>query len=248
MLDLDFRQGSAAEAKRMLKLGRHIVITQEFRQLKGLGVFEKRTVASLFGTIDDAREFWGVNKVRVFAANLDAPIEKAAMVDRIKKHVGGCWGMDAADVRHIKHGIQQTLSQLLMLVSVVAYAAMVVASLGVANTIMASIRSRRWHFGVLRSIGVTRGQLLRIVLAEAVLLGLVGVVMGLLAGLEMSIDARQSSARFIGFLPPLLIPWGTILVGVAAVMVVSLCASLWPAVNVAKSEPLRLLQAGRAAV
>ena len=48
------------------------------------------------------------------------------------------------------------LQRLLLLVSTVAFAAMAVASLGVTNTIMASIRSRRWQFGILRSIGVTR--------------------------------------------------------------------------------------------
>ena len=56
---------------------------------------------------------------------------------------------------------------------------MAVAALGVTNTIMASIRSRRWELGVLRSIGVTRGQLLRMVLAESALLGIVGSALGL---------------------------------------------------------------------
>ena len=64
----------------------------------------------------------------------------------------------------------------------VAYAAMAVASLGVTNTVMAGIRTRRWQFGVLRSIGVTRSQLLRLVLSEASLLGIVACVMGLAAG------------------------------------------------------------------
>ena len=72
---------------------------------------------------------------------------------------------------------------------------MAVASLGVTNTIMASIRSRRWQFGILRSIGVTRGQLLRLVLAEAMLLGLVGVRSGLAAGALMSLDAQRLQPR-----------------------------------------------------
>src|SRR5438874_12780204 len=99
--------------------------------------------------------------------------------------------MDAGDVRHIKYMIEQTFRRLLLLVSTVAFCAIAVASLGVTNTIMASIRSRRWQFGILRSIGVTRSGLLRLVLAEAVLLGLVGVGLGLAAGLQMSIDAHQ---------------------------------------------------------
>lgn len=285
MMELDFRDGNPADAKRMLKLGRHIIVTQDFRQLKGIGVgdtvplktrkgtidftvagvvwspgidvitsmqdlgkqFDQRTVASIFGTLDDAREHFGVERIYLFAANLEHHVEKADLLAQVKSRLGEL-GLDAGDVRQIKYNIQKALGRLLMLVSTVAYAAMGLASLGVTNTIMASIRSRRWHFGILRSIGVTRSQLLRLVLAEAVLLGIAGVALGLLAGAMLAIDARRSGAIFVGYLPPVVIPWGTISIGVGVVMVVSLLASLWPAVHVARSQPLALLQAGRAAV
>src|SRR5947207_4099349 len=99
-------------------------------------------------------------------------------------------GMQAYDIRQIKYAITSAFGNLLLLVSSVAFAAMGVSSLGVTNTIMASIRSRRWQFGILRSIGVTRSQLLRLVLAEALLLGLIGCALGLVAGAQMSVDAR----------------------------------------------------------
>ncbi len=131
--------------------------------------------------------------------------------------------------------------------STVAFAAMAVASLGVTNTIMASIRTRRWQFGILRSIGVTRGQLLRLVLAEAFLIGLVGVALGLAAGAVMAVDAKALSRLTTGYAPPTAVPWGVIGIGVGIVMAISLLASLWPAITVARTEPLSLLQAGRAA-
>src|SRR5207248_2360840 len=111
----------------------------------------------------------------------------------------GTFGMDIGDVRQIKYGIQSGFHKLLLLVSTVAVAAMAVASLGVTNTIMASVRSRRWQFGVLRSIGVTRGQLMRLVLAEATLLGIVGVTLGLTAGGLMSANARGLSRWLVGY-------------------------------------------------
>jgi putative ABC transport system permease protein len=165
---------------------------------------------------------------------------------RIKQDVARM-GLDAGDVRQIKYGIQKALSRVVLLVSTVAYAALAVASLGVTNTIMASIRSRRWQFGILRSIGVTRGQLVRLVLAEAVLLGIVGVGLGLLAGSELIVNARQEWKVFVGFIPPMVVPWTRVAIGIAVVMLVSILASLWPAASVARSEPLSLLQAGRAA-
>jgi len=100
---------------------------------------------------------------------------------------------------------------------------------------------------VLRSIGVTRGQLLRLVLAEATLLGLVGVALGLSAGALMSVNARGLSRITIGYVPPVVVPWGIIWAGAGTVMLISLLASVVPAWNVSRTEPLTLLQAGRAA-
>jgi putative ABC transport system permease protein len=284
MMELDFRQGDPKSAAAMLKLGRHVIVTQEFHELKGLNVgdkiplkttrhgivdytiagvvwspgidvivsmfdmgrqFDQRTAASMFGTLDDAREDFGVDGVYLFAANLDLGVDKDKVLDQVKASVGA-FGMRAGDIRHIKAAIQQGFERLLLLVSTVAFCAMAVASLGVTNTIMASIRSRRWQFGVLRSIGVTRSGLLRLVMAEALLLGIVGCALGLIAGIEMSFDAHQLSLLILGYNPPIAVPWGIILIGTAVVLFVALIASIAPAITVARTEPLELLQAGRA--
>jgi putative ABC transport system permease protein len=201
----------------------------------------------MFGTLADAREDFGVERIYLVAANLEYSVNKNVMLADVQQRLG-LYGMKVGDIRGIKHGIQQGFGRLLLLVSTVAIAAMAVAALGVTNTIMASIRSRRWSFGVLRSIGVTRSQLLRIVLAEAALLGVIGVALGLSAGGLMSLNARGLARITIGYVPPTVVPWGIVLGGAGAVMVISLLASLIPAWSVSRTEPLSLLQAGRAAV
>ncbi len=207
--------------------------------------FEQRTAASIFGTIDDLKEDFGVDGVLLYAANLDYFTDKDKLLTDIKQKLG-TFGLEAGDVRHIKAGIQTFFGNLLLLASSVAFAAMGVSSLGVTNTIMASIRSRRWQFGVLRSIGVTRSQLLRLVLAEAMLIGIVGCAMGITAGAELAFDAKHENVVLMGFHPPLVVPWGLIAVGVGIVMIVAMVASAWPAISVARTQPLTLLQAGRA--
>jgi putative ABC transport system permease protein len=298
MMELDFRdregksydvngqKAAKEQAIALLNKGRHVIVTQEYWELKGLHVgdkvplktprhgtvdyeiagvvwspgidvivsmfdmgrqFDQRTAASMFGTLDDAREDFGVDGVYLFAANLDIGLDKEKLLLDVKQSVGA-FGMRAGDVRHIKAMIQGGFGRLLLLVSTVAFCAMAVASLGVTNTIMASIRSRRWQFGVLRSIGVTRSGLLRMVLAEALLLGIVGVGLGLAAGLQLSIDAHQLSKVVIGYAPPTYIPWGIITIGTAVVLLIALVSSIMPAITVARTEPLDLLQAGRASV
>jgi putative ABC transport system permease protein len=284
MMDLEFRAGDAQHAKEMLKLGRHVIVTEEFRQIKGLTVGDKlqlttpvsgkvdytiagvvwspgmdvfngffdmsrqldqRTAASVFGSLDDAKRDFGITKMNFFAATLEPGIAREEVLKRVKEGVGQM-GMKAGDVRQIKHMIQQGFERLLLLVSTVAFAAMAVASLGVANTIMASIRSRRWQFGILRSIGVTRGGLLRLVLAEALLLGLVGCALGSAAGAEMSVNARGLSKLVLGYIPPVIVPWGIVWIGLGIVILISMVASIGPALGVARTEPLNLLQGGRA--
>jgi putative ABC transport system permease protein len=284
MMDLDFREGSADTAIPMLKAGRHVLITNEFRQLKNLHVggkltlqtlhgpvdytvagviwspgldvissyfdlgmeMDQRTAASVFGTLDDARRDFGIDRYRLVGANLDYFVDRDEILKRVQKALNA-QGLIAGDVREIKYQIESWFYKILMLVSSVAFAAMAVASLGVTNTIMASVRSRRWQFGVLRSIGVTRGTLLRLVLAEAALLGLVACALGLAAGALMSVDAHALAVLMTGYNPPLVTPWNVVGWGMLIVMAISLAASAAPAAAVALAEPLTLLQAGRSA-
>jgi putative ABC transport system permease protein len=284
LMELDFREGNAADAQRLLNLGHHVLVTTEFKQLKGLGKGDKlplktdhgmvdytiagvvwspgidvivsvfdlgrqmdqRTSASVFGSIADAERDFGVKKFLLFAANLEYFTEKEQVVKEVQKALRA-QGMRAGDVRQIKFRIEQTFYNILLLVSTVAFAAMAVAALGVTNTVMASIRTRRWQFGIFRSIGMTRWQLMRLVLAEAVLLGVVACVMGTLAGLDMSLNAEAMIVVVTGYKPPIVIPWNYVAIGGGIILLVSLLASLWPAVWVARAQPLELLQAGRAA-
>ena len=123
---------------------------------------------------------------------------------------------------------------------------MAVASLGVTNTIMASIRSRLWELGILRSIGVTRSQMLRLVLAEAMLLGLGRLRARAGAGALMSINARGLASLTLGYVPPLAIPW-TIVWGGARGHAHLAHRQPLARMERSRTEPLQLLQAGRAA-
>ncbi|CAN5560035.1 FtsX-like permease family protein [soil metagenome] len=208
--------------------------------------FEQRTAASVFGTLEDADRLFDVRSVYLVAANLELSVPKEQLIKQLQKDLGDL-GLNVADVRQLKHDIVQAFSRLLLIASTIAWAAMAVASLGVTNTIMASVRSRRWQFGILRSIGVTRGMLTRLVIAEALLLGIVSIALGFAAGMLMSLDAHQLWAVTIGYAPRFAVPWWIVSFGAAVVMLVAIGASIAPALSVAREEPLSLLQAGRAA-
>lgn len=284
MMELDFRQGNAADATAALKKGGNIIVTEEFHVLKGLnlgdklplmtqkglkefticgvvwspgidvmvslfdlrGSIEQRTALTVFGSLADAKNLFGWDDAFLFAANLELGTDKEVLLKKVRQQVGEK-GWKAGDVRKIKHDIEEGFYRLLMLITTVAFSAMAVAALGVTNTVMASVRSRQWQFGILRSIGVTREQLLRLVIAEALLLGVIGVALGTAGGFLMSVNGMDLSREIVGYVPGMTIPWRPIALGMIITLVISLLASLWPATHVARAETLTLLQSGRAA-
>lgn len=267
--------------------GRYIVITNEFRKLRGYsigstfqleaGTFIKRnvdfvvvgvvwspgldvmlntfdlpnrvkdqTAATVFGTLYDAEDVFGVREAFLLAANLQTGVERQELVDQMRKALGR-EGLNVADVRQLKYQIESTFNRVITFASAVAVMSMLVASVGVGNAIVASVRTRQWRLGVLRAIGLTRGELLRMLLAEAVLLSLVGIVLGVTFGLVLAVNANQLYAVTIGFDPPLVKPWNVIAWASIFAIFMGLLATIAPAISTAKKTPLSLLQAGRAA-
>ncbi|MCS6849693.1 MAG: FtsX-like permease family protein [Gemmataceae bacterium] len=84
----------------------------------------------------------------------------------------------------------------------------IVAALGVVMALLISVLQRQRELGLLRAIGATRAQLMGAVLAEALLLGVIGTVSGLLVGppLEWYV-LRVIILEESGFLFPVLVPW-----------------------------------------
>lgn len=128
---------------------------------------------------------------------------------------------------------------------------LLVTSLGVVNTVMASVRARRWEFGVLRSQGVTRSGLFRMILAEGLLIGLITCLLSLGFGVFSGwcgTGISQYVSFFGGLAPPLVVPWAQLSIGFGMALGLCLLAALWPAISTSRADPLRLLQEGRAAL
>ena len=69
---------------------------------------------------------------------------------------------------------------------VLALIAMMVAALGVVNTLTMNVMERTREIGMLRGVGMTRWQVVQMILAEAGLLGLIGGILGLVLGVILS--------------------------------------------------------------
>ncbi len=124
---------------------------------------------------------------------------------------------------------------------------LIIASIAVVGAIANSVRARRWQFGVMRAVGLTRGAIIRAILVEAILVGVVATITSLVFGLLAAQGALKLGRSMFGTVdPPLILPVEGLSVGFVLTLVLCLCAALYPAIKTGRTDTLKLLQSGRA--
>jgi len=112
------------------------------------------------------------------AGGVDAKTGRAA-IDRV---LAAYPTAKALDRTQYKDQQMQQIDQLLNLVYALLGLALIIALVGIANTLALSISERTRELGLLRAVGMTRGQLRSVVRLESVIIALLGAVQGLVVG------------------------------------------------------------------
>ncbi|MER7826740.1 FtsX-like permease family protein [Streptomyces sp. NPDC096097] len=138
-----------------------------------------------------------------------------------------------------KQALKDQVGQLLNMVYGLLGLAIVVAVLGVVNTLALSVVERTREIGLMRAIGLSRRQLRRMIRLESVVIALFGALLGLGLGMTWGIGAQQLLA--LQGLKVLEIPWPTILGVFAASAFVGLFAALVPAFRAGRMNVLNAI-------
>jgi putative ABC transport system permease protein len=140
-----------------------------------------------------------------------------------------------------KESLRTFLTELINRVYLLAYMQQivvgVVAALGVVTALLISVLQRKRELGLLLALGATPGQVLRGVLAEAILMGLFGTVLGILIGLPMEwYILNVVLAEESGFVFEVLVPWREALGIAAAALLTATIAGLIPALHAVRTR------------
>ncbi len=130
----------------------------------------------------------------------------------------------------LREEILEIFDRTFLLTYVLEAIAIIIAMLGIVNTLITSVLERRREFATLRAIGGSSGQIQQLVLWEAIYLGAIGIVLGLLGGgllalLLIKVINRQS----FGWTIQMILPIGSLLQAVALAVVATLVAGYFPA-------------------
>ncbi|WP_327135602.1 FtsX-like permease family protein [Streptomyces sp. NBC_01343] len=138
-----------------------------------------------------------------------------------------------------KKSLKDQVGQLLNMVYGLLGLAIIVAVLGVVNTLALSVVERTREIGLMRAIGLSRRQLRRMIRLESVVIALFGALLGLGLGMGWGATAQQLLA--LEGLKVLEIPWPTIIGVFAGSAFVGLFAALVPAFRAGRMNVLNAI-------
>jgi putative ABC transport system permease protein len=131
------------------------------------------------------------------------------------------------------------IDQLLLLIYALLGLAVVIAVLGIVNTLALSVIERTREVGLLRAVGLSRRQLRTMVRLESTVISLLGAVLGVALGLVFGVALQRSQAD--SGIEVLSVPFAQLLMFVVLAALVGVLAAVWPARRAARLDVLRAI-------
>ncbi|MEW2488475.1 FtsX-like permease family protein [Streptomyces sp. NPDC048411] len=194
-------------------------------------VLMPRNILTAHQSHPDIREIWLKTDGGASKANEQAVVD--ALGDNPAMSV-----MDRQDIRDRFGGF---ISMALNIMYGLLAMALIIAVLGVINTLAMSVFERQQEIGMLRAIGLDRRRVKRMIRLEAVVISVFGAVIGVALGTFLGWAVGRTLASDIPDYA-LVIPWDRIAVFLVLAALVGVLASLWPARSAAKLNMLTAIK------
>jgi putative ABC transport system permease protein len=245
-------EGSEAEMYRKATAGEGLLISDNFARLQRLhlgdlleipapnGVVRLPIVGVVLdysdqqGTILIDRalfiKYWNDDTVNVFRIYVRPGVPPLDVRQRIVERFAGQRQLFVFTNAEIKSYILKITDQWFGLTSVQIAVAVLVAILGIVNTLTVSITDRRRELGVLQAVGGLPGQIRRTIWLEALSIGWLGLVLGFALGaVALNYLLQMVEKDIAGLHLDYQFPYGTMAALVPTILAAAFVAAIWPA-------------------
>jgi len=203
----------------------------------GVSEIEEQTILIPYSV---ARYFTGtenVNQIYFSMHSMDQVTEAASEIKRIiqaRHRPGSVYAVQTLkEVLATAAKVADILTAVLFLVSAVT---LIVGGVGIMNIMLANVRARTREIGIRKALGATNREIKYQFLAEAVIISLIGGIVGIFAGLAIPLSVRV----FTGFDLPISV-WSVVIALVAATAVGVFFGTM-PATRAAQLDPVEALR------
>ena len=194
------------------------------------------------GTVQMSRELyrarWRDRNVSRIAVQGIPGMTNAALRDAIARALGGAHDLRILSAREVVAYYATQVARGFAPLRVLACMVLLVTLLGVADTLAAGVLERTRQLGALRALGVPRQRVAGMVLVEALLLGGLGLVLALTAGLAVAaVWVKGTLPSLLGWVLDLHVPYRDVPLVGALTLAVCLTAAFLPARRAARLQP-----------
>ncbi len=196
------------------------------------------SISCVFMDFDAAGEHFGNRDIMFLQINWFDDVDAITVEHAIRETAPGVMFHSGKWIRTTIHEI---VDQFALVEYTIALASLILACLAAGNIIVANIRNRRFEYGIVRAVGGHRSLLFRLVLAEAGMLALCAIIVGLIAGVHLAQKDIVNARDLIGIIVDLVLPWRVGLIGAAITMFLTLLAALPGAMMLLRRNPSSLL-------
>ncbi len=186
----------------------------------------------------DATSHLGVAGADLFAVRFapDAPASAHAALQSSADELA----LEVVPLDRIEGAISDALGRIFGLFDALAAVAVVIAALGIVNTLTMNVIERVREIGILRAAGMTRRQVWRSVVVEAGVLGLAGAILGIVLGLVVG----ALMTMVTGGRPDLTdgVPWPVVGLALVLGVAVAMLAAAYPARIASRLSIVRAVQ------
>ncbi len=194
----------------------------------------------------DLREVTRVASGQSVYSSISVRVKNPAQVqpveDAIKK-----MGFTTFSILDASRGLRQFFAVLYAFLGIFGSLALIVASVGIVNTLVMAILERRREIGIMKAIGASDGDVKRLFFAEAGAMGILGGVVGVVLGWSIGQAINLGTNVYLKrqSLPPehfWAVPWWLVVFSILFAFLVSLVSGLYPAGRAARLDPVQALR------
>ncbi len=203
------------------------------------GIFEPLEAGLLSGLVipkDDYRSVGGAAQDTLLYVALKPGVDPATALTEVKTVTDENPLLRVLDQASIKQENSKTINQMLYLIYGMLGLSIIIAALGVVNTMALSVLERTREIGLLRAVGASRRQVRRMIRWEAILVAVMGALIGVLVGLAAGICLRQALSG--DGIEVLVIPFGTVATILLLAVLLGIAAAAVPARRAARLDIL----------
>ena len=189
------------------------------------------------------RRLWRDDLVDSFGLYLDPGASAGAIRDRVLREHGKTYGLMALENAEYQRELVALIDRSFALTHAMELVAIIVAVLGIVNTLLVTVIDRRMEIGILKAIGAQAHQIRIMFMTEASLIGFASAVTGVITGIVFALYIVRELLRMqVGWTVDFDFPGQQIAITFVLAQLVALIASWWPARSAARLDVVDALE------